>query len=61
MGDQCTSAPIGTGDGLCTCRSNIAGRMCDTTNLGFYVPKLDGALYEAEFAENDGVSNSDGV
>ncbi len=42
--------------GLCECRPNVAGQACDTTDPGFFVPKLDGIKYEAEFAADNRVS-----
>ncbi|XP_038046618.1 laminin subunit gamma-1-like isoform X2 [Patiria miniata] len=39
--------------GACTCRPNIAGRACNLTVTGYYVPKLDGLTYEGELASAD--------
>ncbi|XP_006820869.1 laminin subunit beta-1-like [Saccoglossus kowalevskii] len=40
--------------GVCGCRgSHIIGRSCNETEAGYYVPKLDGLLYEAELASSD--------
>ncbi|XP_070582124.1 laminin subunit beta-1-like isoform X2 [Ptychodera flava] len=43
------------GSGQCQCRgNNIAGRACDTADPGYFVPKLDGIMEEAELATYSG-------
>ncbi|XP_071494248.1 laminin subunit alpha-1-like [Diadema antillarum] len=39
--------------GACTCRQNVVGRACNDTEPGFYVPRLDGIMVEAEMATSD--------
>ncbi|KAI0234308.1 hypothetical protein LSAT2_015485 [Lamellibrachia satsuma] len=44
-----TDATCPKNSGKCSCRSNIGGRKCDKPVDGYFVPKLDHFLYEAEF------------
>ncbi len=42
--------------GMCECRTNINGRTCREPDPGYYVPRLDHLLFEAEFTSAANVS-----